>query len=74
MAGAYTVGIVKNHPFVDGNKRTGFVVCVLFLELNGFRFMATDSAAADAVIALAAGNLDEAGYVRFLRENVSQAT
>ena len=74
MAGAYTVGIVKNHPFVDGNKRTGFVVCVLFLELNGFRFMATESAAADAVIALAAGNLDEAGYVRFLRENVSQAT
>lgn len=71
MATAYTAGIVKNHPFVDGNKRTGFVVGVLFLELNGFRFTATESAAADAVLALAAGSLDEAGYTRFLRENVT---
>src|ERR1051326_3649480 len=38
LAATYTVGIVKNHPFVDGNKRTGFVVGVLFLELNGYRF------------------------------------
>ena len=71
MATAYTAGIVKNHPFVDGNKRTGFVVGVLFLELNGFRFTATESAAADAVLALATGSLDEAGYTRFLRENVT---
>ena len=41
MAVAYTVGIVRIHPFVDGNKRTGFVVGVLFLELNGYRFTAT---------------------------------
>jgi death on curing protein len=71
MATAYTAGIVKNHPFVDGNKRTGFVAGILFLELNGFRFTATESAAADAVLALAAGNLDEAGYTRFLRENIA---
>jgi len=71
MAAAYTVGIVKNHPFVDGNKRTGFVAGILFLELNGFRFTATESAAADAVLALAAGNLSEAGYKAFLRENVT---
>jgi death-on-curing protein len=71
MATAYTAGIVKNHPFVDGNKRTGFVAGILFLELNGFRFTATESAAADAVLALASGNLDEAGYARFLRENVT---
>ncbi len=71
MATAYTAGIIKNHPFVDGNKRTGFVAGILFLELNGFRFTATESAAADAVLALAAGNLDEAGYTRFLRENVT---
>jgi len=38
MAAAYTAGIVRNHPFVDGNKRTGFVVGILFLELNGYRF------------------------------------
>jgi death-on-curing protein len=71
MATAYTAGIVKNHPFVDGNKRTGFVVGILFLELNGFRFTATEDAATDAVLALAGGNLDEAGYTRFLRENVT---
>jgi death on curing protein len=71
MASAYTSGIVRNHPFVDGNKRTGFVVGILFLELNGHRFTATEAKAADAVLALAAGALDEAGYTAFLRENVT---
>jgi death-on-curing protein len=71
MATAYTAGVVKNHPFLDGSKRTGFVVGILFLEINGFRFAASESAAAEAVIALAAGELDEAGYTAFLRENVT---
>ena len=71
MAAAYTAGIVKNHPFVDGNKRTGFVVGILFLETNGFCFTASESASADAVLALAAGKLDEAGYSAFLRANVA---
>ena len=71
MAGAYTAGIVKNHPFLDGNKRTGFVAGVLFLELNGYRFTATEAAAAEAVLALAAGRWDEASYTAFLRENVT---
>ena len=70
MAAAYTAGIVQNHPFVDGNKRTCFVIGILFLELNGYRFTANEIAAAEAVLALAAGNLDEAGYAAFLRENV----
>jgi death-on-curing protein len=72
MATAYTAGIVKNHPFVDGNKRTGFVAGILFLELNGYRFFASEVAAADAVLALAAGSLDDAGYMAFLRENVAR--
>jgi death on curing protein len=71
MAVAYTAGIVKNHPFLDGNKRTGFVVGILFLELNGYRFGATETAAADAVLALAAGFSDEARYTTFLRENAT---
>jgi death-on-curing protein len=71
MATAYTAGVVKNHPFVDGNKRTGFVGGVLFLELNGCRFTATEEAAADAVLELAAGKIDEAGYTIFLRRNVT---
>ena len=70
MARAYTAGIVRSHPFVDGNKRTGFLVGILFLELNGYRFTAREESAARAVFELAAGTLDEAGYTAFLRENV----
>ena len=70
MATAYTDGIVCNRPFVDGNKRKGFVVGVLFLELNGYRFTAAEESAAQAVLELAAGPLDEAGFSAFLRSNV----
>ena len=69
MATAYTAGIVRNHPFVDGNKRTGFVVGILFLELNGYRFGASEEDAAQAVLKLADGTLDEADYNAFLRGN-----
>lgn len=71
LAAAYTVGIVRNHPFIDGNKRTGFVVGILFLELNGYRFSANEADAAQAVLALAASTLDEASYAAFLRANSS---
>lgn len=67
MATAYTAGIVRNLPHVDGNKRTGFLIGVLFLELNGYRFSATEENAARATIDLASGALDEAGYSAFLR-------
>ena len=71
MSAAYTWGIVRNRPFVDGNKRTGFVVGVLFLELNGYRFNASEEDAAQMVLALASRNLDEAGYIAFLRAHAS---
>jgi death-on-curing protein len=61
---------VKNHPFVEGNKRTGFLLGILLLELNGHRFNASEEAAAQAVLELAAGTLDEDGYCGFLRANV----
>jgi death on curing protein len=70
LAAAYTVGVVQNHPFVDGNKRTGFVLGVLFLELNGARFTASEADATQAVLDLAAGAVDDAGYTAFLRRNV----
>jgi len=72
MAALYTAGIIRNHPFVDGNKRTGFVIGVLFLELHGFDFKASEADATQAVMALAAGRLDEAGYTAWLRENVKR--
>ncbi len=72
MAAVYTAGIVRNHPFADGNKRTGFVLGILFLELNGYRFTASEEDAAQAVLGLAAGTLDETGYSSFLRGNVTR--
>lgn len=66
LAAIYTVAVVKNHPFVDGNKRTGFVLGVLFLELNGYVFTAAQEDAANAVLALASGQMDEQGYAAFL--------
>ena len=72
MATAYAAGIVKNHPFVDGNKRTGFVVGVLFLEMNGFDFTASEAEAAQAVLELAAGTIHETGFALFLRDHVKR--
>jgi death-on-curing protein len=72
LATAYTAGIVRNHPFVDGNKRTGFVIGVLFLELNGYRLTASEEDATQAVLGLAAGTLDETGFAAWLRANVKR--
>ena len=72
MAALYTAGIVRNHPFVDGNKRTGFVIGVLFLELHGFDFTASEADATQAVMALASGTLDEAAFTAWLRENAKR--
>lgn len=73
LAALATAGVVKNHPFVDGNKRTGFLLGVLFPELNGYRFTARQEEAANAILALAAGQLDERGYAAFLAANVVAA-
>jgi death-on-curing protein len=71
LACSYTAGIVPNQPFIDGNKRTGFVIGVLFLEMNGYRLTATEEDATRAVLALAAGTLDEASFIAWMRENVT---
>ena len=70
LAALYTAGIVRNHRFVDGNKRTGFATGVAFLLLNGFELRATEQDATQAVLSLAAGELDESGYTAWLRSNV----
>ena len=71
MAAAYISGIIRNHPFIDGNKRTGFLVGILFLELNGPRFTASEESAAQAILNLAAGTLDDPALVSWLRGNVT---
>jgi len=72
LAALYTAGIVRNHPFVDGNKRTGFVIGVLFLELHGFDFKASEEDATQAVMAMAAGRFDERTYAVWLRGNAKR--
>ena len=73
LAAIYTAGSIRNHPFVDGNKRTGFLIGILFLEVNGNRFTATEADATKAVIELAAGTLSESDYAAFLRDNTRRA-
>lgn len=71
LAAAYAFGIVKNHPFADGNKRTGFTAAIMFLERNSMRFNAGEADAVIRTLALAAGDMTETGYARWLAENSS---
>ncbi len=69
IAASYAFGIVKNHPFVDGNKRAGFMAAATFLALNNFELHASDVDAVQAVIGLAASELSESDFAAWLREN-----
>jgi death-on-curing protein len=73
MAAAYVFGIVKNHPFFDGNKRTGFMMGAGFLERNDYRFEASEVEATVQTLALAAGAMGEADYARWLAANSKRA-
>ncbi|MRD48518.1 type II toxin-antitoxin system death-on-curing family toxin [Caenimonas koreensis] len=69
LAAAYGYGLSRNHPFIDGNKRTGYVAAELFLELNGFSLTADDADAAVTMLAVSAGEISEAEFAEWLREN-----
>ncbi len=69
LAAAYATGIIKNHPFLDGNKRAGFIAAALFLEINGLRFCASEEEVVLNTLALAAGEMDEATYASWLRKS-----
>ncbi len=69
LAAAYAFGLARNHPFVDGNKRTGFTTAILFLDLNGWRVTAYEADAVLNTLALAAGELGEASYSGWLKAN-----
>jgi len=71
LAAAYAFGIARNHPFVDGNKRTAFVVCMLFLKMNGCVVHATQEKLYDVFISLADGSLSEENLWRWLESVVS---
>jgi len=71
LATAYAVGIVRNHPFVDGNKRAALAAVGVFLVLNGLDLVANQAEAAVAVMDLAAGDLPEEGFAAWLRDNAT---
>ncbi|MES3008852.1 MAG: type II toxin-antitoxin system death-on-curing family toxin [Pseudomonadota bacterium] len=69
LAAAYSFGIARNHPFVDGNKRTAFVCGALFLELNGFTVTASEPDTVVTMEAVAAGTIDELQLAEWYRSN-----
>lgn len=70
LAAAYAFGIARNHPFVDGNKRTAFLAAYVFLRMNGYELVAEEGDATHATRLLAAGEVDQDGFAVWLKSNV----
>jgi death-on-curing protein len=73
LAAAYAFGIAKNHPFVDGNKRTAFASMIVFLGLNGIDFDVPPQDATVMIISLASGEVSEESFARWIRDNWPKA-
>jgi death-on-curing protein len=73
LAAAYAFGIARNHPFVDGNKRAALLTLVTFLGLNDIDFIVDEAEAVVMIRGLAAGEVDEAGLTRWIRDNLPAA-
>jgi death on curing protein len=71
LAALYALSIIKNYPFLDGNKRTGLVACELFLNLNGYRLTADDQGCYTAISGLAAGELTDKAFINWVAQNSS---
>ncbi|MCB5185912.1 type II toxin-antitoxin system death-on-curing family toxin [Methylobacillus gramineus] len=69
LAASYCVGLAKNHPFVDGNKRAALLATGLFLLLNGKRLTATQAEATLAVLNVAAGKISEEAFAEWIRQH-----
>lgn len=69
LAAAYGYGIARNHPFVDGNKRTALLAIYTFLGINDVDFIVPEAQAAAMILALAAGEVSEASLARWIRDN-----
>jgi death-on-curing protein len=72
LAAAYTFGLVKNHPYHDGNKRVGFLAMVTFLGVNGYDFSATDAEVVVEIVALADGTISEEALADWIRHHSSK--
>ncbi len=70
LAALYAAGVMRNHPFVDGNKRTGFLAAYAFLYVNGLEIVADEAEVIVQCLSLAASEIDDAEFAAWLRENV----
>jgi death on curing protein len=70
LAASYAVGIARNHPFLDGNKRTAFVVAGVFLLLNGYELVAGNSEKVRVMLSVADGTISEPKLAAWLRANI----
>ncbi|MHB8145779.1 MAG: type II toxin-antitoxin system death-on-curing family toxin [Vulcanimicrobiaceae bacterium] len=71
LADLYALGIIKNHPFLDGNKRVGAVLVDAFLDLHGLELTAIDAEFAAAIIGVAGGSLSEEAFIAWVRDNIA---
>ena len=69
LAASYGYGIARNHPFIDGNKRTAFVAALLFLAFNDFSLQASDTDKVIVMLKVAAGEITEAEFASWIRKN-----
>jgi death-on-curing protein len=73
LAAAYAFGVARNHPFIDGNKRTAWVLARLFLRLHGYSYRGGDAAAVLTMLNLAAGDIDQDRFAAWLRQHSAAA-
>ena len=72
LAAAYAVGIIRDHPFVDGNKRTGFLAAYIFLAMHGLKISASEAEVVRVVLDLAQGKTDEKEFCIWLGNNTTE--
>ena len=70
LAALYALGVIKNHPFLDGNKRVGAVLMSVFLELNGSELVATDEELVRAILGIAAGVMPDERFIEWVAEHI----
>lgn len=73
LAASYAAGVIRNHPFLDGNKRTGFMLAAAFLELNGWEFVASEASVVEQTLGLAAGEVSEAEFAVWIGANAKES-
>jgi death-on-curing protein len=72
LAASYGCGLAKNHPFLDGNKRTAYVAMELFLVLNGYQLMSSDADSVLTMLQVAAGDMSEKAFAKWIRNNIKE--